>query len=237
VSKQAKSQGNSGKEPKLHQVTEWRKKNLGRNQAHSGASSTLAIKRKVYDYDSGNTTGQKIGSEYLQYLSSSIWLEVGVITPVWRQYWTVCWGVHEAFTGLMRMALQGCVVVVSRHRCPANISEHYTRLFYIPGSDPCLFAVPCLLSATCLNPCLVLFMILDFISHPCLLISVFCLFDHSRLKHCKWIWTSLTLYHRRLFHNKIQQPCITLPLRFHPMPPYWLFTSNSSWNWHCWLRS
>jgi len=24
--KQAKSQGNSGKEPKLHQVTEWRKK-------------------------------------------------------------------------------------------------------------------------------------------------------------------------------------------------------------------
>jgi len=36
--KQAKSQGNNGKEPKLHHVTEWRKKNLGRNQTQSGAS-------------------------------------------------------------------------------------------------------------------------------------------------------------------------------------------------------
>jgi len=36
--KQAKSQGNCGKEePKLHQVTEWRKKNLGRTQAKWGA--------------------------------------------------------------------------------------------------------------------------------------------------------------------------------------------------------
>ncbi len=34
--KQAKTQGNSGKEPKLHQVIKWREKNLGRTQAQSG---------------------------------------------------------------------------------------------------------------------------------------------------------------------------------------------------------
>jgi len=55
LSKQAKSQGNSGKEPKLHHVTEWRK-NLGRNQAQSGASSPLANERTVCD--SGSITRQ-----------------------------------------------------------------------------------------------------------------------------------------------------------------------------------
>jgi len=54
--KQAKSQDNSGKEPKLHQVTEWRKKNLGRNQTHSGASS-LANKGAACDLG-------RIGSEH-----------------------------------------------------------------------------------------------------------------------------------------------------------------------------
>jgi len=35
--KEAKSQGNCGKGPKLYQVTEWRKK-LWRNQTQTGAS-------------------------------------------------------------------------------------------------------------------------------------------------------------------------------------------------------
>jgi len=39
--KQAKSQGNSGKEPK-HQVTECLAEHFGRIQAQSGASSPLA---------------------------------------------------------------------------------------------------------------------------------------------------------------------------------------------------
>jgi len=34
--KQAKSQGNSGKEPKLHQVSEWRKNNRGRLRLSRG---------------------------------------------------------------------------------------------------------------------------------------------------------------------------------------------------------
>jgi len=34
--KQAKSQGNSGKEPKLHQVTEWRKKTLVETRLSQG---------------------------------------------------------------------------------------------------------------------------------------------------------------------------------------------------------
>jgi len=34
--KQAKSQDNSGKEPKLHQVTEWRKKTLGETRLIRG---------------------------------------------------------------------------------------------------------------------------------------------------------------------------------------------------------
>jgi len=48
------AKGNSGKEPKnfikwpdgvlkLHQMTQWREKNLGRTQAQSGASSPLAL--------------------------------------------------------------------------------------------------------------------------------------------------------------------------------------------------
>jgi len=54
--KQAK--GDSVKEPKLHQRQNG-ERNLGRNQAQSGASSPLTNKRTVYDYDSGSITGQK----------------------------------------------------------------------------------------------------------------------------------------------------------------------------------
>jgi len=42
----------SGREPKLHQVTEWTK-NLGRNQAQWWASSFLANERTVNEFDSG----------------------------------------------------------------------------------------------------------------------------------------------------------------------------------------
>jgi len=54
--KQAKSQGNIGKEPKLHQVIEWIKKNLGRTQAQSGASSPLA--------NEGTVITKQIGSKH-----------------------------------------------------------------------------------------------------------------------------------------------------------------------------
>jgi len=54
ISPTEQAKGNSGKEPKnsikwpdgvlkLHQMTRWRKKNLGRTQAQSGASSPLAF--------------------------------------------------------------------------------------------------------------------------------------------------------------------------------------------------
>ncbi|XDV47132.1 hypothetical protein PO909_016837 [Leuciscus waleckii] len=84
--KQAKSQGNSGKEPKLYQGDRMDKKNLGRNQAQSGGNSPLANERTVYDYDSGSITGQK--SDWIRtfrILYSFIWWEVRVITPVWRR--------------------------------------------------------------------------------------------------------------------------------------------------------
>ena len=80
--KQAKSQGDSGKEPKLHQ---WQNggKNLGRTQAQSGASSPLANERTVYDYDLGSILGQKsdwIGT--FRILSSFIWLEIDMYRNV-----------------------------------------------------------------------------------------------------------------------------------------------------------
>jgi len=45
---QAKRKGNSGKKPKLHKGQNG-EKNLGRNQAESGASSSLANEGTVYD--------------------------------------------------------------------------------------------------------------------------------------------------------------------------------------------
>jgi len=53
--------GNSGKEPKLHQVAEWRKKPR-ENPSSVWASSPLANEKTVYDYDSGSIIGQ-IGLE------------------------------------------------------------------------------------------------------------------------------------------------------------------------------
>jgi len=58
--KKAKSQGNSGKEPKLHQIeNREKKKKIGRTQAQLGASSPLANEQTVYDYDPGSITCQK----------------------------------------------------------------------------------------------------------------------------------------------------------------------------------
>jgi len=54
--KQAKSQGNSGKEPKLHQVTEWRTKTLGDPRLSRGASSPLA--------NEGTVITKQIGSKH-----------------------------------------------------------------------------------------------------------------------------------------------------------------------------
>ena len=88
--KQAKSQGNSGKEPKLHQVTEWRKKPWEK----SGASSPLANERTVYDYYSGGITSQK--SDWIRtfrILSSSIWINSLVVSNQLH---------FEMVTGLLR---------------------------------------------------------------------------------------------------------------------------------------
>ena len=76
--------GDSDKEPKLHQVTEWRKKPWA-NPGSLWASSSLANERTVYDYDSGSIIGQK--SDWfgtMRILSISIWLKIEV-TPVWRR--------------------------------------------------------------------------------------------------------------------------------------------------------
>jgi len=50
ITKQAKSQGNSGKEPKRHKGQNGDKKNHGRNQTQSGASSPLASEGTVCDW-------------------------------------------------------------------------------------------------------------------------------------------------------------------------------------------
>jgi len=61
MSQTKQARGDSGKEPKLHQVKEWReKKNLGRNHWLSrGAGSPLGNERTVYEYEIGIIIGQK----------------------------------------------------------------------------------------------------------------------------------------------------------------------------------
>jgi len=72
--------GDSGKEPKLHQVEEWREKNLGRNHAQSGNITHLANKPTVYDYDSVRIRSQKsVWIVTFRILSSSIWYEKNII--------------------------------------------------------------------------------------------------------------------------------------------------------------
>ena len=93
--------GDSGKEPKFHQVTltEWRKKPWEK-PGSVRTSSPLANERTVYDYDSGTIIGQKsdwIGTFII--LSSSIWLKSrqygdGFVEDQCR--WLSCrWGLHR----------------------------------------------------------------------------------------------------------------------------------------------
>jgi len=57
--KQAKSQGNSGKEPILHQVIDWRKKPWEKPDSVGGQLSSGQRMCSAYDYVLGNITGQK----------------------------------------------------------------------------------------------------------------------------------------------------------------------------------
>jgi len=84
------------------------------NPGSVGASSPLTNRGTVCDSDSITS---HIGSEHLEYLSISICLEEEVITPVCISV-DVC-RVDEAFTGLMRLALQdelGWVQAQVHHR-------------------------------------------------------------------------------------------------------------------------
>jgi len=86
--KQAKSQGNSCKEPKLHQCQNG-EINLRRNQAQSGASSPLANERSVNDYDPGIITGQVRLDQNIQninpvHLVGSRSHHTGMETRLWR---------------------------------------------------------------------------------------------------------------------------------------------------------
>ncbi|XDV31036.1 hypothetical protein PO909_033813 [Leuciscus waleckii] len=97
------------------------KKNLGRTQAQSVASSPLANERTVYDYDSGSITGQKSDwirtfRIFIQFHLVERWSHhAGMETSLLRISADGC-RVDEAFTGLMRLALQGCVEDGSRRR-------------------------------------------------------------------------------------------------------------------------
>jgi len=76
------------------------KKNLGRNQAQSIASSPLANEQRVYDYDLGSIIGQK--SDWIvtiRIISISIWLKFGVMQVGSVGISGDGCRVNEAFTG------------------------------------------------------------------------------------------------------------------------------------------
>jgi len=65
VSPTKKIRGDSGKEPKLHQVTEWRKKNLGINQDHPRSQFSSAQQTNKHSVITIRTASQvriQIGS-------------------------------------------------------------------------------------------------------------------------------------------------------------------------------
>jgi len=66
----SKPKGNSGKEPKLQQVTKWRKKTWEKPGSVRGGQFSSGQQRAVHDYDSGSVTGHKsdLGLQQSKYL-------------------------------------------------------------------------------------------------------------------------------------------------------------------------
>jgi len=70
-----------------------------------------------------------------------------------------------------------------------------STLIAVLFTDPCLFTVSHLLSAACLDPSLLVFLIRDCLLQACLQFIELCLSDYFSIKYCKWICTSLLLLH------------------------------------------